>query len=102
MTPTTLTEADLQQRVLDYARLRGWRCAHIRPARTTAGWRTPYQGDPGLPDLVLARGGVVVLAELKTARGRTTVEQDAWLAAAGGHGRLWRPDSWVTIMEELR
>jgi hypothetical protein len=66
------------------------------------GWRTPVQGDPGTPDFVLARGGVVLLAELKTDRGRPTPDQVAWLGAAGGHGRLWRPADWDAILATLR
>ena len=30
--PLTLSEADFQRTVLDYAKLRGWRCVHYRPA----------------------------------------------------------------------
>ena len=98
---TTLAEADLQQRVIDLAQLRGWRVAHIRPARTADGWRTPYTGHAGLPDLILARNGHVLLAELKSAVGRPTSDQSAWLAAASEHGRLWRPVDWPTIATEL-
>lgn len=97
-----LDEAAWMSRVMDYARLRGWLRVHIRPARTSRRWRTPYEGDPGLPDLVLARDGQVLLVELKVPRGRTTAEQDAWLAAAGQHGRLWRPEHWPRVMDELR
>jgi hypothetical protein len=102
VTRPALTEADLQRRVLDLARLRGWRVAHVRPARTAHGWRTPYEGDSGLPDLILARRGVVLLAELKSTTGRPTADQLAWLDAVGDHGRLWRPDDWPTITETLR
>jgi hypothetical protein len=54
-----VTEADLQATILDAARLLGWRACHFRPARTTRGWRTPVEGDPGFPDLTLAKAGVV-------------------------------------------
>lgn len=97
-----LTEDHLQRRVLDLAALRGWRRVHIRPARTERGWRTPYEGDPGLPDLILARRGVVILAELKGSRTPWQPGQREWLAAAGQHGRLWRPANWPSIVEELR
>lgn len=74
-------EAAFQTWVIDLARLRGWLCAHVRDSRR--------QDTDGLPDLVCARNGVVILLELKTARGKTSPKQDAWLAAAGGH--LFRP-----------
>jgi len=35
-----LSEADFESRVVDFARLLGWRVAHFRPARTAKGWRT--------------------------------------------------------------
>ena len=97
-----LTEDDLQHRILDLATWRGWRRVHLRPARTEKGWRTAYEGDPGLPDLVLARGGVVLLAELKSRTGRASRDQRLWLDAAGGCGRLWRPADWDQVQEELR
>jgi hypothetical protein len=75
------SEKDFQTWVVDYARLRGWLVAHIYDSRG--------QDATGLPDLVLARAGVVVLAELKTETGSPSPSQDAWLAASGGH--LWRP-----------
>jgi len=97
-----LSEDDFQSRVIGYAKLRGWRVVHIRPARQGVRWVTPYEGDPGLPDLILARGGRILLAEFKSANGRFRPGQQEWLAAAGEHGRLWRPVDWATIMDELK
>jgi hypothetical protein len=98
----TLSEAAFMTRVIDYARLRGWRVAHFRPARTAAGWRTPLTGDAGFPDLVIARRGDVRLIELKSSTGRPTAAQLAWLHAAGSHGALWRPDDWPLIVQTLK
>lgn len=98
--PLTLSEADFQTTVLDYAHLRGWLVCHVRPARTTRGWRTPIEGDPGLPDLILARDGQVILAELKSRAGRATPQQRKWLEASGGY--LWSPVSWAQVVEVLR
>lgn len=86
-----MTEADWLRQVIDTALLHGWRVSHSRPARTSQGWRTPVQGHIGAPDLLLARGGDVICAELKTDRGRVSPEQHLWLAALGDHGRVWRP-----------
>lgn len=97
-----LSEEDLQARILQAAELYGWRAAHFRPARTAKGWRTPMSGHPGLPDLVLARDGVVLLAELKSRRGQPTDDQKLWLDALGAHARLWRPADWPAIQNELR
>jgi hypothetical protein len=78
---TLESEAAFQTWVIAYARQQGWLVAHLRDSRG--------QDATGLPDLVLARRGLVVLAELKTETGKTTPTQDAWLAASGNH--LWRP-----------
>lgn len=58
-------------------------------------------GDKGFPDLALAKDGRVLLAELKTDDGKPTPQQVAWLAAAGGHGRLWQPRHWEAILLDL-
>ena len=96
-----ISEADLQHSVIDYAKLRGWMVCHYRPAKTAKGWRTPLEGDAGCPDLILARGGVVLLAELKSETGTFRPGQREWLEAAGEHGRLWRPRDWKDIEETL-
>lgn len=96
-----MTESQLQSAILDAAKLTGWHRVHIRPVKQARGWGVPYEGDPGLPDLVLARNGRVLLAELKSAGGKPTVEQIGWLAAAGSHARLWRPGDMKTILAEL-
>lgn len=99
-----MTEADWQKRVIDTATLHGWRVVHIRPAQTDRGWRTAYEGHPGLPDLILAhpnRG--VHLVELKSdnPKAQPTPDQRAWLAAAGDCGHLWRPADWPDVLEFL-
>ena len=100
------TEAEFLRQVLQLARICGWRSAHFRPARTATGWRTPLQGDAaGFPDLVLIRGPRLVVAEIKSERGRPTPEQSAWLAAFEGVGVeafLWRPRDWAEIEATLR
>lgn len=111
-----ISEAELQQAVIDTARTFGWRCAHFRPARTKHGWQTPVAADgKGFPDLVLVnrQTGRLIFAELKSDRGKTTPEQDDWLrdlqavaaqigeTAYPGHGPLhplevhvWTPADW--------
>src|SRR5262245_496140 len=87
---------------MDAARMAGWMVAHFRPAKTQRGrWITPMAGDKGFPDLVLAKDGRVLLAELKTDKGTPSPEQVAWLAAVGTHGRLWRPDDWPAVLIDL-
>lgn len=76
-----MTEKEFQRRILLYAKAHGWLVHHARPAKTAKGWRTPIMGDPGFLDLVLARAGVVIIAELKSDKGKPTKEQEAWLDA---------------------
>lgn len=99
--PPAETEAAFTTRVIQTARLHGWKVTHFRPARTAAGYRTAVQGDIGFPDLVLARRGVVIVAELKTARGKPTDEQEVWLAELGDLAVLWRPADWDLILAAL-
>jgi hypothetical protein len=104
--PLTLSEAAFQRTVMDLAVRCGWRVVHVPTTPTKRGGRvvysTPYSGHAGLPDLILARGGVLLLVELKSQQGRATPEQRAWLAAAGVHGRLWKPSNFAEVVEVLR
>lgn len=99
------TEDEFLSQVVAYAILHGWLVHHCRPLRTKDGrWRTGVQGHKGLPDLVLARKGRVVFAELKAENGKTTPEQDLWLAAlAGGACEVytWYPNDWPAIEKVL-
>ena len=102
MIPRPITEAQFQQQVIDLAHLNSWRVAHFRPARTDKGWRTPVAADgAGFPDLVLARDGVVIFAELKTERGVLRPEQNVWGHHLGALWRVWRPHQLHDIAREL-
>jgi hypothetical protein len=97
-----MSEAQFTNAVIDFAKYRGWMVAHFRPARTTRGWRTPVQGDNGFPDLVLARDGRVVYAELKVGPNRLSIDQQRW-ASALPEMHVWRPaDLRDTIPDVLR
>lgn len=85
-----MTEAQLLAAVRRLATALGWRTYHTHDSR-----RSPA----GFPDLTLVRRGRLVFAELKTERGKTTGEQDAWLAdladvelrADNVRAYVWRP-----------
>jgi hypothetical protein len=98
----TVNENQFTQRVVDTAKLYGWLVTHFRPAETGRGWRTPLSGDAGFVDLVLARAGEVLHAELKVGRNKPSPAQVSWGAALGGTYRLWYPDDWDEIVETLR
>jgi hypothetical protein len=79
--------------------LYGWHVCHV-PTRAVVRngrvWHeTSYEGFSGLPDLICARDGRVILIELKTDAGKLSEGQTDWLAASGG--LLWRPSDWPMI-----
>lgn len=120
--PDAVSEDELLRLVVDEAKARGWMVTHFRPARNARGhWSTPLQGDAGFPDLVMARGGVVIFAELKREKAKASADQRAWIEALGqpwkgrlfmDDGRLilsslehaamvWRPSDWPLIERAL-
>ncbi|HSX21338.1 MAG TPA: VRR-NUC domain-containing protein [Gaiellaceae bacterium] len=86
MTRLATSERELQDAILNVTRLRGgWLAYHTHDSRHSAS---------GFPDLVLARRGMLVFAELKDATSKPTLAQRDWLdalAAAHQHVYLWRP-----------
>jgi hypothetical protein len=100
-----LSERAFQDMVIDLAHLCKWKVTHFRPARVIVDgketFRTALQGDKGFPDLILARSGTVIHAELKTDKGVLSQEQILWSYALGNTWRLWRPCHWPQIVKEL-
>ena len=103
-----ISEQEWQDQVLDLAHLYGWLIHHCRPAQNRSGrWSTPIQGDPGFPDLVLARGGRVVFAELKNQQGRLNINQTVWQNAIAGtwlqgaEWYCWRPADLALVQRAL-
>lgn len=83
-----LPEADLQTLVIEAAHRGGWRVHHDPPSRIqradgTVRYATATHGDPGFPDLVLARDGRVIIVEVKTNKPRWKPGQREWLRALG-------------------
>ena len=104
-----MSEAQLQQAVIEAAKFNGWHIAHFRAGMTRRGrWVTPVSGDgAGFPDLVLAhpdRG--VLFVELKAEQGKMTSRQAIWLTLLGTCNKtyVWRPRDWLagTILAILR
>lgn len=75
---TFCDERDFTNTVVELALRCRWAVTHFRAAKTRKGYRTAIQGQPGFPDLVLARAGVVLIRELKTERGKLSSEQHDW------------------------
>ena len=103
MTPNLMSERDLKNTIVNYARRHGWLVHHDLPSqRANGSWATAVQGDSGFPDLVLVHPGnadervpaQIIYAELKTQRGTLTAGQQQWLdalTAAGQTAVVWRP-----------
>lgn len=113
MVDASMSESAFQSQVIALAKMRGWRVHHSRPVRVQRGngsvrYQTPIQGDAGFPDLVLARAGRVVFAELKAKAGKLSPDQSAWIGALTGADEwgahavyVWRPSDWDEVMEVL-
>jgi hypothetical protein len=94
--PFLQPEAALQNQVLALARLYNWRAYHTFDSR---------KSPPGFPDLVLVRGKRLIFAELKTQRGRLTLDQSAWLEdlrATCAEVYVWRPADLPIVAAVLR
>ena len=105
--PAEPTEQQFLGMVLQLAKLHRWRSIHVRPGRTAAGgWRTPVQGDGvGFVDCLLLRDSRLIAAELKSSRGTTTPEQDAWLKSfreVGAEVFIWKFSDWKEIEATLK
>jgi hypothetical protein len=88
------TEAQFQAAVVHLAETLGYRAWHFPQAR----------GNPCVPDLFLFRNGVLVLAELKTERGKLSANQVRMILDLDAHGvvvYVWRPSSWPEIERVL-
>src|SRR5262245_51071700 len=103
-----ITENAFLKQVLGLAKLFRWPVYHPRPARTRRGtWKTPMIGDPGWPDVSLARGGDghparLILAELKSDHGVLSPGQREWLIilrqVPGVEAFVWYPSDWDEIV----
>lgn len=72
-----ISEEDFRKYVIEFAQLHGWRYLYIPDSRHN-------QGQPGYPDLTLAREGRIIFAELKAQKGTVRNQQKEWLKALGG------------------
>lgn len=79
------SEADFVREIMRLALQLGWRRHHCRPGRTSGGgWRTPIQGDVGLPDILLVRRGRMLAFECKVGDNKMTAAQKLWILDLSG------------------
>jgi len=101
------TEAEFQQQVIELAHLLGWKHLHVRRTIGRKNQWVTSTNVKGWPDLFMwnERSRLVIAAELKSAKGEATPEQEEVLAslhAAGIQTYLWRPSDWDEITAALR
>lgn len=98
-------EAAFQAWVVGKARQHGWMIFHaIRTPNSRGRWGTHQIGNPGFPDLVLARRGVVIFWELKIDGKDASPEQAEWLTHLESEYTLVgikRPSDWALIENVL-
>jgi len=95
--PLAETEKEWAAVVVGYARLRGWERFHpFLSIHSPSGW----------PDETFCRPPRLVLAELKSERGKVTAAQRRWLDLLEGCPAVevfvWRPSDWPAVQEVLR
>jgi len=94
-----ISEDEFTDQVIAVFQLHRWKVVHFDRARKKDGsWRTPLRGDPGSPDILAARNGQVLLAELKVGKNKPSQFQSEWLHDCGDHGFLWYPKDWDEIL----
>lgn len=102
------SESEWQQTVTSALSTFGWDWMHVRRTRGKGGMWTTSTSQPGWPDLVALRGGLVLGIELKSETGKVTVEQLEWLGRfsrlVGGRAWLVTPSdpAWDTFVGWIR
>ena len=95
-TDKLLNEKDFMESIVQLARNTGWMVYHTYDSRRSTA---------GFPDLVMTKHKRLVIAEIKTEKGKTTAAQDKWLetlrTARGVKVKLWRPSDWPEIERTL-
>lgn len=93
---STVSEAEFQKMIVEAAERNGWLTYHPFDSRRSA---------LGFPDLTMVRGGELIFAELKTAKGKTSAWQDNWHAKLSmvhkTRAYLWRPSDTDDILHLL-
>lgn len=101
------SERDFQRQVVDAAKRLGWMVFSVRQsagAFGADGRKVSIVTSDGWPDLFLVRRNRAIAAELKSAKGKVSDEQAAWLEALAGAGietHVWRPADWDAVLVAL-
>lgn len=91
-----LTEKEFMAQVVQLAKLLGWLVYHTHDSRRSVA---------GFPDLMLLRGGRLLVIELKVGQNQPTAEQRTWLrefSKTGVFVAVWTPEQWAEIQVILK
>ena len=78
------SEAQVRSTIMEDAHWKGWLVSYNPDSRKV-------KGDPGVPDLILARRGKIIAVELKSYAGRVRLGQRDWIDALGENVYLVKP-----------
>ena len=97
-----MNENDLLIGVTDALTAHGWRWSH--PRRSD---KAQMMGHAGVPDILAARNGRLLLIELKSEMGKLTEDQKAWFAEfpLGSYSftaLVLRPSGYDAFLETIR
>lgn len=94
---SAVTEKEFQATVLELATRLRWRTFHVLDSKGSTA---------GFPDVVAVRRTRLVVAELKTEKGKLTDAQQSWMAdleqvlSVGAY--VWKPSDWAELEAVLR
>lgn len=98
-----MSEAEFTTTLVQLFSLNRWMVYHALPAMHREGrWVTATQGHTGFPDLICARGGLVIAAELKVGKNQLSRAQENWRYAFGDGCVpffVWRPKDMQQIVK---
>ena len=93
----SMTEKQFQEIVRRELKAAGWLAHH--------NWLSIHSSD-GFPDIVAVRGDRILIAELKSEKGKVSSKQEEWLRAFGQsvciEVYVWRPSDLPTIWEVVK
>ena len=97
------TEDKFQKQIIDLAELYDWLWFHVPK---NAYFASKYMIKAGFPDLTLVKDGRLILAEIKSAKGRLSDKQRLWgnrlNECEGVEYYVWRPANWNEIEKLLK
>ena len=91
-----IKEKTFQQQVIQLAELKGWKHYHTYNSKRSVA---------GFPDLLMIKENRIIIAELKSQKGKLSEAQKEWLMAFIDTEKVevytWRPSDWQKIQGVL-